>query len=372
MHVKIVRRESMEEVPLAAGFDAAAAAHYGTFVSVAYAMYRAEATNPTPKPLPLPAGYKFIAWVQMKDFILFSGDWTFYGLIAQSAADPNNFVLAIRGTVNAEEWWDDLTSLHLAHWAGFGLVGYGFDRIYRTLRVVDATQPTVSAAAMAESIEPAGTFAQQVAATTRRHAPAAAASPQMAEAEVQPSKRIDVVGHSLGAALATLYVAENANMGANLPGTQGAIRTPLLYTFASPRVGDATFASSFDALGVTSWRVFNELDLVPFLPPSIFGFVHVDTGQRINPGGLVRPTLACEHSLATYLHMLDPKLPLDPGCVVPPKSALTARVAPPPAAAMEMTAAPSAALFEKTLEAAAAPAGHGTTVTIKITIEGGG
>lgn len=344
-------------------FDPATAVNYGRFVATAYAMYSAAPANPTPPPLPLPTGYKFIAWVQMKDFLIATGGWSFYGIIAQSTSDPNRFVLAIRGTMSPVEWLDDATSLVMVPWTGAGRVGYGFNRIYQTLRIVDVAPQTTLAAPTAELLEHAGSFAEQVAATTQRHAQARAGA-EMTEALAQSAKTIDVVGHSLGSALATLYVAENAKKGANVGGIT--VNTPLLCTFASPRVGDQAFATDFDNLGVTSWRVVNQLDVVPYLPPREFGFVHVQTEHEYNSGFLVRWSVGCWHSLATYLHLLDPKQPLDPDCVVTLGAAATAPLAPHPPSAMIAAAAPAPALLEKTI---AAPAGRGMTVTIKITVE---
>ena len=107
----------------------------------------------------------------MEDFIVADGNWTFYGLIAQSTTDANKFILAIRGTENLEEWWDDLTSELLVPWKGFGAVGFGFNRIYQTLRVV--YPETIGVGAAAQELEPATTFAHQVAAGVQRHAVAA-------------------------------------------------------------------------------------------------------------------------------------------------------------------------------------------------------
>jgi hypothetical protein len=55
-----------------------------------------------------------------------------------------------------------------------------------------------------------------------------------------PSSRIYVTGHSLGGALATVFTAE-------LLREYGSTQNVSLYTFGSPRVGDAAFASSFEA-----------------------------------------------------------------------------------------------------------------------------
>jgi hypothetical protein len=120
-------------------------------------------------------------------------------------------------------------------------------------------------------------------------------------------------GHSLGAALATLYTLENAHTDQ--------ISNPLLCTFASPFVGDSTFAAAFNSLGLTSWRIVNAPDLVPMLPPQIFGFAHVNTEQMFNSTGKVGSTPWCWHALPTYLSLIDPTLQPSADCRLAPVAA---------------------------------------------------
>jgi hypothetical protein len=138
------------------------------------------------------------------------------------------------------------------------------------------------------------------------------------------------------------------------------VKTPLICTFASPRVGDPTFAKTFNQLRLTSWRIENELDVVPKLP--FLGFQHIDTLHLYNSGWSVTWSLACWHSLATYLHLLDPKQPLDPGCSWPPKvtAATSLRAAAKPKPETVLTSADKAI-------AISAPHDAGTVnITIKI------
>ena len=337
------------------GFDPLKAAFYGQFVNAAYTMYGSDQNNPLPSPVKLPGNYDFVAWVQMRDFVFNYGNWTFYGLLAQNPSGANDYVLAIRGTSNLTEWWDDLTSMVPWPMPGFGDVGYGFYNIYKTLRIIYRPVPLRAAAvpgaaaAAHESLEAAGTFADQVAAAVERHA----AEKQAPAAAAAVKKSVTVAAHSLGSALATLYVAENSQ-------TKKVI-TPLLSTLASPRVGDYSFASTFDGLGIPSWRIVNELDLVPKLP--IFPFWHIENEQLYNSGTSTWWSLECWHSVDTYLHLLDPKQPLLPACL-PPKLAAAAPLraaALPRLGAGLVTAAPA----EKEVTVTA-PAGTTINITIKV------
>jgi hypothetical protein len=332
--------------------DAARAVFYGQFVAAAYTMYGNDPSNPAPAPVSLPGNYEFVAWVQMRDFIFEAGNWTFYGLIAQNPSAANDFVLAIRGTQDLTEWWDDLTSMVPVPMPGFGSAGYGFQRIYQTLRVVKYLgPPAAGAASPAQTLQAAGSFADQVAATIHAHA---AGAPRAGEdAAPPPLQSINVIGHSLGSALATLYVAQNA--------VTPKVATPLICTFASPRVGDYTFKTKFDGLGITSWRIVNELDLVPKLP--FLDFWHVDVEYLYNSGSSTVWSPGCWHSLNTYLHLLDPKQPLLPSCVwpQPAPAAVSFRPAPTPRFAAA-AAAPGKEI------ALAVPSDHGTTINITITV----
>ena len=93
-------------------FNPKAAILYGQFIKAAYSMYDPATLTPPPS-ADFPAGYQLTAWVNMRDFILGSTDPVFYGFIAQSTTDANRFVLAIRGTSNGVEWWDDVNAVLL-------------------------------------------------------------------------------------------------------------------------------------------------------------------------------------------------------------------------------------------------------------------
>ena len=104
-------------------------------------------------------------------------------MLAHNPSSANDYVLAIRGTSDLTEWWDDLTSMLPWAWDAFGGdVGYGFFRIYQTLRMIYPLKgqalTEAAPAGQGELLEAAGSFADQVAEAVRRHA-----------AETQPADR---------------------------------------------------------------------------------------------------------------------------------------------------------------------------------------
>lgn len=90
-------------------------------------------------------------------------------------------------------------------------------------------------------------------------------------AKQHPDYEIVVVGHSLGAAIATLSAADLRTAGHNAT----------LYAFASPRVGNKFLADYITDQGNNNRFVHAE-DPVPHLPPLLLGFVHVSPGYFIN------------------------------------------------------------------------------------------
>ena len=68
-----------------------------------------------------------------------------------------------------------------------------------------------------------------------------------------------VTGHSLGAALATLYADRIADMHS------------VCYTFGSPRVGDKQLIEN---MNFTCYRFRNNNDIVTRVPPELFGYTH--------------------------------------------------------------------------------------------------
>lgn len=98
----------------------------------------------------------------------------------------------------------------------------------------------------------------------------AALSPIMAWIDSARPSRLIIIGHSLGAAQATL-----------LAGLRGEAE---LVTFGSPLVGDTAFAASFS--GRTMQRYVDCLDVVTRVPPAIYD--HLDGLHYIDRHGVVR------------------------------------------------------------------------------------
>jgi len=83
-------------------------------------------------------------------------------------------------------------------------------------------------------------------------------------------KLIWIAGHSLGGALAVLLTAMLITENVPVAG---------LYTYGAPRVGNNKFEKAFNARFKDAYRVVNQDDMVPHLPPEFLGFSH--TGQRV-------------------------------------------------------------------------------------------
>jgi lipase (class 3) len=127
--------------------------------------------------------------------------------------------------------------------------------------------------------------------------------------ERRPRRSFIVTGHSLGSALATLFVMENDR--------KKKFEISTICTFASPRVGNAEFVRRFNLLPLDSWRIVNTQDIVPKVPlhiPVLFGYEHVATESAFSSAGVVKWNPGCWHSMYSYLHWLDPSIGLDAKC----------------------------------------------------------
>jgi hypothetical protein len=269
----------------------ATAVIWGPFIQAAYEQFTSNPGQINPATIKnMPAGYTLVRTIQMTDFFGPVQSRVFYGFVAVGG-DPKTAVVALRGMATATLWWDDL------HWdlvpftpvAKGGQVAQGFFEIYRTFGTMTPGQQ--------QARQASGTFPSDVA-----HAVATGFA-----ADLDPGLPTVVCGHSLGGALATLLVADM---------TANTALKPQAWTFASPRVGDAAFAARYTSLSTVSWRIYNQVDIVPGFPAdNLDNYQHVPSGYSIHSGGSARPNLSCSHALNTYLHVLSPAtVPLDPAC----------------------------------------------------------
>ena len=90
----------------------------------------------------------------------------------------------------------------------------------------------------------------------------------------QTSKQVYITGHSLGGAMATLYSTFCRPQ-----------RPPIVYTYGAPRAGNIEYCTKYPN---ELYRVVNNNDMVPTVPPSLVGYRHVGEVVYINHYGNVR------------------------------------------------------------------------------------
>ena len=255
-------------------FDKIDAAKKANLIDFAYNMFQPGLLQPPVDPGIAQAGYQFLYYLNATDF----HSREFYGYIAASTTTPGAYVLVVRGTETLQEWLLDVAALPVFFTPApdAGSVALGFLSIYRTFEFFEAAgaSQTLSQVVAELAVKPAGIT------------------------------EFLVLGHSLGAALATLAAAELA-----LVNPSGIKDKVVIYTFASPRVGLLDFAASFNDAVPSSFRIWNILDIVPQFPT--FPFIHVSGfGDSIVQTEQQLETLvylpACEHHLTSYQWLLDP------------------------------------------------------------------
>jgi hypothetical protein len=282
-------------MPMQPTLDVTKAIEFGQLVNATYATPPSDLTNAAGQPLS--AGgidYVVVTTIYANDLATDMNpsridDEVSIGLICQ-AKQTGDVAIAIRGTEGILEWIHDaeFDLVPCPFLVGAGHTEDGFTDMYQSLRTgAQPDSPTV-VNALAKPAFP------------------------------HPVTSVTICGHSLGGALATLLALDVA---ANTVFTD-----PAVYSYGSPRTGDSLFASTYDQVVSKSYRIANRLDIVPALPPPI-DYEHVLNPYELNPIRLTPPppkilvksTVTCEHSLATYLYLLSlqssgPVLPLEPAC----------------------------------------------------------
>jgi hypothetical protein len=245
---------------------------YGTFVQAAYQLFAANPKSLTPpitSAVQFPAGYEIAFYLTAIDRFCDVSEREFYGFVAVSTAQPSNYVVAIRGTDKIIEWLIDAEACPtpFVEVPAAGHVEDGFYSVYRSLA----------------GLMPDGQTPQDLHAFFKDHAPAA---------------NVVIVGHSLGGAVANLLALDaTVNDGAT---------ALTLCTFAAPRTGFSGFATLMAQKVPVCWRIFNEPDLVPRIPPL---YDQLSVGQMIDSRTVpaIRHSVVCYHSLASYLRTINPQ-----------------------------------------------------------------
>ena len=137
-------------------FDPTTVAEIGNFINSVYLMYNDGKGGLTPKQIGM-GGYTDHSYIIMDDFLPWKSMHEFYGIVATSDSSDES-VVAMRGTVGATEWFDNIHTGLVPFPHAKGSVEAGFNRIYNSIKVVPAGwDPRLLAA----SQPVAGTFAEE-------------------------------------------------------------------------------------------------------------------------------------------------------------------------------------------------------------------
>jgi len=154
--------------------------------------------------------------------------------------DGDRLVVAFRGTEFLHDWLDDFDFIPTpyAPIPGRGTVHQGFQLVYYSIR---------------------GNLREIV----------AQQAPKCSE--------LLITGHSLGGALCALAAPDLLNdVAADL--------SPIVYTWAEPRVGHNDFVSFSDTHLNVCYRIVNVWDVVPHLPPVLAAYQHEGNSVTIDSG----------------------------------------------------------------------------------------
>jgi triacylglycerol lipase len=213
------------------------------------------------------------------------GQRVYFGFVAQSTTAAGKFIAVIRGTEQFVEWIENIEGL-LVPYAGGGCVEDGFFSIYASMYFTLATAagPTVNNGPQDDSKAARGIASI-----------------------LPPHSEVTVIGHSLGAAMATylmLDLAESANGAFSVKGA----------LFASPNTGNAAFVQRVDH-AITDYKLYDYIfDLVTHVPPRLpvdplgIGFHPLPKAKSItsnNRQARIKQDIFCNHHAYCYAAMLD-------------------------------------------------------------------
>jgi len=219
--------------------------------------YRAFGATPDPV---APAGYEVVDTWRGVD-ALFGKDRHVetYGVVFRSVEKPNRYVFAFRGTASPEDFGMDL-----------GCRGHVFVPFGPSVPGPGGAVPDVPAEVRVEAgFWDAYTTGDGTIQSMRQQVFT------LLDSYAAPDQAIElwITGHSLGAALSTLFALDVALCRPKIRASH--------VNFASPRVGNADFVRFYQEQAAQlddatrTLRVQNVLDAVPDLPPKDLGYEHV-------------------------------------------------------------------------------------------------
>jgi hypothetical protein len=240
---------------------------WARFIEVASSMYTPGVTNP-PQPANFPAGWKIVKNINTEAIAGLLDQKEFMGFVAQSADDTNKFAILFHGSASIADFLDDFEFMKINFQliANGGKTEHGFTRFYESMTFVN---------------------------------PASGETQSLKEylSNIPQNASFSVIGHSMGAALATLHAVVLAEQDILVEA----------YTFASPMVGDGVFANTYNSLLTKNYRIFNKPDMVPQLPGTLLGYKHVNIPFEVNSLNYpeIKQSISSFHSLETYIYCLE-------------------------------------------------------------------
>ena len=212
----------------------------------------------------VPAGFQLVGPFRAKSF---DGISESFGFILQSS---EQVIVAFRGTSSTSDWISDAMARQIKYkWVpNSGWTHKGFTEIYESAR-------------------------KQIHNILKA---------------VSPYRKLIVTGHSLGAALATLCAVDLS--------VNSTFKNPIVYTYGSPRVGDANFVRCFNQSIGTTNRIHNKYDVVTHLPTVLikmpksdtwYSYIHVQMGHQLE---FQNGSVSANHIISSYFDNLAKSDPI--------------------------------------------------------------
>ncbi|OZM58536.1 hypothetical protein CIB95_02920 [Lottiidibacillus patelloidae] len=205
----------------------------------------------------VPKGYKKTAEFKAEWF----GKKEWFGFILENEEEV---IISFRGTVSETDWLADSLAFHIdfPYGENCGKVHFGFLEVYKSCR-------------------------NELFAGLK---------------EIDKTKKVIITGHSLGAALATVFALDLAK--------NAAFKNIKLINYASPRVGNQKFCNAVNKEIAEIVRIVNVHDVVTLLPPITIPlpcsknkgiFRHVKGKFKIS---VQKNSFGGNHNMGTYLNGL--------------------------------------------------------------------